>query len=86
VGDSIKRKERDILQSTHISLWEHSSHCKLIGRGVSCVSGVSQLVYHFFCLASPRGKISRSPYGRPGGSIKDCILALALSGSVSCCS
>jgi len=39
---------------SHISLWEHSSHFRLIGRGVPSVSVVSQLMYEFLCLASPK--------------------------------
>jgi len=39
---------------SHISLWEHSSHFRLIGRGVPSVSVVSQLMYKFLCLASPK--------------------------------
>jgi len=34
-------------------LWEHSSHFRLIGRGVPSVS-VSQLMYKLVCLASPK--------------------------------
>jgi len=29
-----RQRDRVLLQSTHISLWEHSSHYRLIGRGV----------------------------------------------------
>jgi len=46
--------ERGIYVKSHISCWEHSSHCRLIGRGVPSVSVVSQLVYKFLCLASPK--------------------------------
>jgi len=46
--------EREIYFKSHISLWEHSSHFRLIGRGVPSVSVVSQLVYKFLCLASPK--------------------------------
>jgi len=35
-------RKRDLLQSTHISLWEHSSHARLIGRGIPGVSLVSR--------------------------------------------
>jgi len=45
---------REIYFKSHISLWEHSSHFRLIGRGVPSVSVVSQLVYKFLCLASPK--------------------------------
>jgi len=47
-------REREIYFKSHISLWEHSSHCRLIGRGVPSVSIVSQLMYKFLCLASPK--------------------------------
>jgi len=46
-------REREIYFKSHISLWEHSSHFRLIGRGVPSVSVVSQLMYKFLCLASP---------------------------------
>jgi len=46
--------EREIYFKSHISLWEHSSHFRLIGRGVPSVSVVSQLMYKFLCLASPK--------------------------------
>jgi len=36
--------EREIYFKSHISLWEHSSHFRLIGRGVPSVSVVSQLM------------------------------------------
>jgi len=45
---------REIYVKSHICLWEHSGHFRLIGRGVPSVSVVSQLVYIFLCLASPR--------------------------------
>jgi len=48
------RREREIYFKSHISLWEHSSHFRLIGRGVPSVSVVSQLMYKFLCLASPK--------------------------------
>jgi len=38
-------REREIYFKSHISLWEHSSHFRLIGRGVPSVSIVSQLMY-----------------------------------------
>jgi len=44
-------KEREIYFKSHISLWEHSSHFRLIGRGIP---SVSQLMYKFLCLASPK--------------------------------
>jgi len=47
-------REREIYFKSHISLWEHSSHFRLIGRGVPSVSVVSQLMYKFLCLASPK--------------------------------
>jgi len=47
-------QRREIYFKSHISLWEHSSHLRLIGRGVPSVSVVSQLVYKFLCLASPK--------------------------------
>jgi len=46
--------EREIYFKSHISLWEHSSHLRLIGRGVPSVSVVSQLMYKSLCLASPK--------------------------------
>jgi len=53
-------REREIYFKSHISWWEHSSHFRLIGRGVPSVSVVTQLVYKFLCLASskenPRSK------------------------------
>jgi len=48
--------EREIYFKCHISWWEHSSHFRLIGRGVLSVSVVSQLVYEFLCLTSPKEK------------------------------
>jgi len=47
-------REGEFYFKTHISWWEHSSHFRLIGRGVPSVSVVSQLVYKFLWLASPR--------------------------------
>jgi len=47
-------RERVFTSNTHNSLWEHSSHFRLIGRGVPSVSVVSQLLYNFLCFASPR--------------------------------
>jgi len=46
--------EREIHFKSHISWWERSSHFRLIGRGAPSVSIVSQLVYKFLCLASPK--------------------------------
>jgi len=46
--------EREIYFKSHIFWWEHSSHFRLIGRGVPSVSVVSLLVYKFLCLASPK--------------------------------
>jgi len=40
-----RERETENSSSTHISLWEHSSHFRLIGRGVPSVSAVSQLLY-----------------------------------------
>jgi len=57
--------EREIYFKSHISLWEHSSHVRLIGRGVPSVSVVSPLMYKFLCWPPPR-KIPRSPCERPG--------------------
>jgi len=42
----------DLLQSTHISLWEYSSHDRLTGRGVPGVSCFS-LVYDFSVRPPP---------------------------------
>jgi len=49
-----REREREIYFKSHVSLWEHSSHFRLIGRGVPSVSVVSQLMYKFLCLASPK--------------------------------
>jgi len=46
--------KREIYFKSYISLWEHSSHFRLIGRDVPSVSVVSQLVYNFLWMASPR--------------------------------
>jgi len=54
IWDHTDRIEREIYFKSHISLWEHSSHFRLIGRGVPSVSVVSQLMYKFLCLASPK--------------------------------
>jgi len=56
--------QREIYFKSHISLWEHSSHFRLVGRGVPSVSVVSQLMYKF--LWPPPRKIPRSPCERPG--------------------
>jgi len=48
------REREKFTSKSHISLWEHSSHFRLIGRGVPSVSVVSQLMYKFLCLASPK--------------------------------
>jgi len=50
----LPQREREIDFKSHISLWEHSSHVRLIGRSVPSVFVVSRLVYNFLCLASPR--------------------------------
>jgi len=50
----VLERERDLLQVPHFVV-EHSSHFRLIGRGVPSVSVVSQLVYNFLWMASPRG-------------------------------
>jgi len=50
----IPEREREFYFKSHISLWGHSSHFRLIGRGVPNVSVVSWLMYNFLCLASPR--------------------------------
>jgi len=41
-GMKAEREKKVLLQSTLISLWEHSSHYRLIGRGVHGVSFVSR--------------------------------------------
>jgi len=51
---TMREREREIYFKSHISLWEHSSHFRLIGRGVPSVPVVSQLVYKVLCLASPK--------------------------------
>jgi hypothetical protein len=48
------REREGFTSKSHISLWEHSSHFRLIGRGVPSVSVVPQLMYKFLCLASPK--------------------------------
>jgi len=63
-GVVFKAVEREIYFKSHISLWEHSSHFRLIGRGVPSVSVVSQLMYKFLCLGLPQGK-------SPGPHVKD---------------
>jgi len=58
--------EREIFTSkSHISLWEHSSHFRLIGRGVHSASYFFAGV-QFSLLWSPPGNIPRSPYERSG--------------------
>jgi len=52
--ENMTEREREIYFKSHISLWEHSSHFRLIGRGVPSVPVVSQLMYKFLCLASPK--------------------------------
>jgi len=47
-------REREIYFKSHNSLWEHSSHFRLIGRGAPSVSVVSQLVYKFSIWPPPR--------------------------------
>jgi len=37
VPGACPRREKDIYFKSHISLWEHSSHFKLIGRGLPSV-------------------------------------------------
>jgi len=49
----VRGRERFYFKS-HITVWEHYSHFRLIGRGVPSVSAVSQLVYKILCLASPK--------------------------------
>jgi len=51
---SLSTDQREIYFKSHISLWEHSSHFRLIGRRVPSVSVFSQLMYKFLCLASPK--------------------------------
>jgi len=52
-----REREREIYFKSHIPSWEHSSHFRLIGRGVPSVSVVSQLVYNFLWLASPNPQV-----------------------------
>jgi len=54
LGSHFHQREREIYFKSRISSWEHSSHFRLIGRGFLSVSVVTQLVYNFLCLASPR--------------------------------
>jgi len=37
-------REKEINFKSHVSLWEHSSHFRLIGRGLPSVSVVSQII------------------------------------------
>jgi len=53
-GDHIQGERARFYFKSHISLWEHSSHSRLIGRDVPSVSVLSQLIYTFLCLASPK--------------------------------
>jgi len=54
-----RERERDLLQRSHITLWEHSSHDRLIVRGVPGVSFVfRQCRTSLFGL--PQGKIPSS--------------------------
>jgi len=46
---------------THISWWEHSSHFRLIRRGVPSVSVVLQLVYNILCC---KQRVSSAPPGK----------------------
>jgi len=57
--EPLKRvRERDLPHSTHISLWEHSSHLRLIGRGVPSVSCFSASVkFPLFHDGLPQRKI-----------------------------
>jgi len=59
-------RKRGLNQNTHISEWEHSSHFRLIGRGVPSVSFIPQLAYDSLCLSSPREQ-SPDPNMRSGG-------------------
>jgi len=63
-------REREIYFKSHISWWEHSSHFRLIGRGVPSVSVVSQLVYKFLSLFGlPQGKSPDGGICLPGGVV-----------------
>jgi len=48
-------REREIYFKSHISLWEHSSHFRLIGRGVPSVSCFSANV-QIPLFGLPQGK------------------------------
>jgi len=52
VPQAADQREREIYFKSHISLWEHSSHFRLTGRGVPSVSVVSQLMYKFLSIRS----------------------------------
>jgi len=65
-----RERGREIYFKSHISWWEHSSHFRLIERGVPSVSVVSQLVYKFLCLASPKEN-PQVPIG--GGVLHDWL-------------
>jgi len=71
-------REREIYLKSHISLWEHSSHFRLIGRGAPSVSVVSQLMYKLLCLGLPQGK-------SPGPHVKDQELKPPTSHTASGC-
>jgi len=80
LSDGDPGRERCTSKS-HVSLWEHSSHFRLVGRGVPGVSVVSQRVYIFLCLASPR-EIPQVPIrGRSGST--SCALPIATA-SIGC--
>jgi len=54
-ASSAANTERDLLQRTHVSLWGHSSHDRLIGRGVPGVSFCFSRVYNRdLSLTSPK--------------------------------
>jgi len=59
-----REREREIYFKSHISLWEHSSHFRLIGRGVPSVAIVSQLDVQIPLFGLPQGK-------SPGSHMKD---------------
>ncbi len=43
IGKSARTERERLTSSTHISLWVHSSHFRLIGRGVPGCYGISGL-------------------------------------------
>jgi len=66
------RERESLSQSTHISFWEHSSHFRLIGRGVPGGVFLFLVSVQYFLLGLPQGRNPRSPYERPGARRCTC--------------